>query len=290
MTTQPPGPAVQRVRLGARLRALREARGITAQQAADKIRGSDSKISRIELGRHGAREIDVVDLLDLYGVTDLAERDEVLTLASQALAQPWWRRNVDVLPSWMQVYLGLEEAAQAVQTFDTHYVPGLLQTGAYAAGLLAAADFEPDEAARLLEVRTERIARFAAAGWRLSAVIDEAVLLRPIGGAGILDEQLRHLRDAATWPGVSIQVRRLAAGAPPTPAAFTILRFADADLPDSVFTEQLTSASHLDRPAEVARYARVFATLQQSSQPPGETPATTLSPCSGGNARWPARE
>jgi transcriptional regulator with XRE-family HTH domain len=273
MTAQSPGPAVLRIKLGARLRRLRESRGITAQQAAAAIRGSDSKISRIELGRHGAREIDVVDLLDLYEVTDPAKREEVLALASQALAPPWWRRNSDVMPSWMQVYLGLEAAAQAVQTFDTHYVPGLLQTSEYAAGLLAMADFEPAEAARLLEVRSERTSRFAAAGWRLSAVIDEAVLRRPVTDSGVLGAQLRHLRDAATWPGTSIQVRRLAAGAPPAPSDFTILRFADDDLPDTVFTEQLTGASYLDRPADVARYAAVFERLADSSQPSAETPA-----------------
>jgi transcriptional regulator with XRE-family HTH domain len=273
MTEQTPGSAALRIRLGARLRSLRESRGITAQQAAMAIRGSDSKISRIELGRHAAREIDVVDLLDLYGVTDPADRDRLLDLASKALAPPWWQRNAEVLPSWLQAYLGLEEAADSVASYDTHFIPGLLQTSEYAAGLLAAADVQPSAASRLLEVRDERIARFAASGWRLAAVIDEAVLHRPVGGAVVLAEQLRHLREAAAWPGVSVQVRRLAAGAPPTPSGFTIVRFASAELPDVVYTEQLTSASHLDRPADVARYAAAMEMLRHSSQPAAETPA-----------------
>src|SRR6266704_3366368 len=161
-----PGPVVLRIRLGAILRRLRESRGITAQQAAREIRGSDSKISRIELGRQAAREIDVSDLLTLYGVTDTAERDALLSLASQALGPPWWQPYTDVLPAWFQAYLGVEEAAESVRTYDTHFVPGLLQTTGYAAGLLASAGFGSGETARLLEVRGKRVERFAAAGCR----------------------------------------------------------------------------------------------------------------------------
>jgi transcriptional regulator with XRE-family HTH domain len=271
--SQTPGSAVLRIRLGATLRRLREARGITAQQAARHIRASDSKISRIELGRHGAREIDVYDLLTLYGVTDKEERERLLVLASKALEPPWWHRNTEVMPTWFQVYLGLEEAAHAVLSYDTHFVPGLLQTSDYAAGLLAAADLGAAETGRLLEVRAERLERFAASGWRLTAVIDEAVLHRPVTSPDVLVGQLRQLREAADQPGVSLRIRRLAAGAPLAPAGFSLLRFDDAELPDVVYTEQLTSASYLDRPADVARYAAVMEMLASSSQPAGETVA-----------------
>jgi transcriptional regulator with XRE-family HTH domain len=264
---------VLRIRLGVKLRRLRESRGITAQQAAKAIRASDSKISRIELGRHAAREIDVSDLLTLYGVTDRDEREALLSLASQALAPPWWQRDSDVLPPWFQAYLGLEEAAASVHSYDTHFVPGLLQTSAYAAGLLARANFTADEAARLLQVRAERAERFAAAGWRLDAVIDEAVLRRPVGTATDFAAQLERLRDAAGWPGVTVRIRALAAGAPLSPAGFTILRFADSELPDAVYTEQLTSASYVDRPADVARYAGAMESLRQSSRPAAQTAA-----------------
>ena len=257
-----PGPVVLRIRLGATLRRLREARGITAQRAAQEIRGSDSKISRIELGRHAAREIDVSDLLTLYGVTDADEREVLLTLASQAL-----------MPPWFQAYLGVEEAAESVKTYDTHFVPGLLQTSEYAAGLLAPAGFDADQAARLLEVRASRVERFAAAGWRLAAVIDEGVLHRPVGGLSAFVAQLRHLRDAAGWPGVTVRIRPLAAGAPLSPAGFTLLHFADGLLPDAVYSEQLTTASYLDRPADVARYAAAMDLLEGSSKPAEQTAA-----------------
>jgi transcriptional regulator with XRE-family HTH domain len=269
--SRPPGSVVLRIRLGARLRRLREACDMTAQQAARAIRASDSKISRIELGRHAAREIDVSDLLTLYGVTDPGERDELLALASEALAPPWWHRYADVLPPWFQTYLGVEEAAQAVQSYDSHYVPGLLQTPAYSAALIAQSDFAAEEADALMAIRAERTERFAAGGWRLTAVIDEAVLRRPAGRAADFAAQLEHLRDAAGWPGVSIRVRPLSAGAPPVPAGFTILRFSCDDLPDAVYTEQLTSASYLNRPADVGRYAAALSALADGSAPPGDT-------------------
>ncbi len=269
--SQSPGPVVLRIRLGATLRRLREARGITAQQAAEAIRGSDSKISRIELGRHGAREIDVSDLLTLYGVTDLAEREPLLQLASEALARPWWHGHADVLPPWFQAYLGVEEAAESVRSYDTHYVPGLLQTADYAAGLLAHADFSTDEVASLLAVRAKRIERFAAGGWRLTAVIDEAVLYRPVGARATFAGQLEHLRVAAGWPGVTIRIRPFTAGAPLSPAGFTLLHFADPEFPDAVYSEQLTSASYVDRPAEVARYAAAMELLVTSSKPARQT-------------------
>ena len=266
-----PGPVAQRIRLGATLRRLRESRGITAQRAALEIRGSDSKISRIELGRHAAREIDVADLLTLYGVTDPDERDALLTLASQALAPPWWRPYTDLLPPWFQAYLGVEEAAESVRTYDTHFVPGLLQTAEYAAGLLEPAEFNAGQVARLLEVRARRVERFAAGGWRIAAVIDEAVLRRPVGGVPAFAAQLEHLREVTGWPGVTIRIRPLAAGAPLSPAGFTILRFAGGALPDAVYSEQLTTASYLDRPADVARYAAAMDLLEGSSQPADQT-------------------
>ena len=273
MSDQPAGSAIARIRLGARLRRLREARGVTAQQAAAAIGGSDSKISRIELGRHAAREIDVVDLLTLYQVTDSGQREELLDLASQALAAPWWQHSADLLPPWFQTYLGLEEAAAGILSYDTHAIPGLLQTPDYCAGLLGAADFDAEETRRMVEVQARRIERFAARGWRLRAVIDEAVLLRPVTGHQVHAGQLRHLREAAAWPGVTVRIRPLAAGAAAAPAGFTIVQMADPDLPDVVYTEQLTAASYLDRPADVRRYVRAFGQLEGSSQPATRTGA-----------------
>ena len=119
------GPTVLRLLLGAQLRRLRESQAISAHDAAQAIRGSESKISRIELGRNAVREIDIADLLSLYGIADKAEREQLLSLASRANQPGWWHRYHDVLPLWFQAYIGLEESAQSIRSYDAQFVPGL---------------------------------------------------------------------------------------------------------------------------------------------------------------------
>src|SRR6202034_3268078 len=192
---------VLRLLLGAQLRRLRESRGISAQEAARAIRGSESKISRIELGRNAVREIDIADLLSLYGITDRTEREQLLSLASRANQPGWWQQYQDVLPAWFQSYIGLEESAESIRSYDSQFVPGLLQTEGYAAAVLALGDFSLEEAERLVVLRKERQRRFASGGLRLWAIVDEVALLRPIGSSQIMREQLEHLCDVCDQPG-----------------------------------------------------------------------------------------
>jgi len=134
--TRAGGPTVQRLVLGSQLRQLRESRGITAEQAAESIRGSHSKISRMEHGRVGFKERDVGDLLTLYGVTDSEERAALLNLAREANTPGWWHAYSDILPSWLEPYVGLEAAASVIRTYEVQLVPGLLQTEDYARALI----------------------------------------------------------------------------------------------------------------------------------------------------------
>jgi transcriptional regulator with XRE-family HTH domain len=184
------GPTVLRLLLGAQLRRLRESRGISAQEAARAIRGSESKISRIELGRNAVREIDIADLLTLYGITDKTEREQMLLLASRANQPGWWHQYHDVLPAWFQAYIGLEESAHSIRSYDAQFVPALLRTEDYAASVLALDDYSLDEAERLVVMLKERQRRFAAGGIRLWAIIDEVALRRPLGGPGVYRGQL----------------------------------------------------------------------------------------------------
>src|SRR5215469_15594345 len=161
------GPTVLRILLGTQLRRLRESRGISAQAAAKAIRGSESKISRIELGRSAVREVDIADLLNLYGIMDRVEREQLLTLASQANEQGWWHRYQDVLPAWFQSYIGLEESAESIRSFDHQFVPGLLQTEDYAVAVIQLGEYTRTEAHRRVYLRKERQRRFASGGLRL---------------------------------------------------------------------------------------------------------------------------
>ncbi len=268
----PGAPTVLRILLGTQLRRLREARGITAQAAAQAIRGSESKISRIELGRNAVREVDIADLLNLYGISDPAEREQLLTLASQANQQGWWHRYQDVLPSWFQSYIGLEESAESIRSFDTQFVPGLLQTEDYAVGVIQLGAYTAEDTDRLVYLRKERQRRFASGGLRLWAIIDEVALRRPVGSVAMMRGQLEHLLDVSVRPGLTLQVTPFLTGASyAVPGSFSILSFATDDLPDVVYVEQLTSAMYLDKRADVERYTEAMDQIRATSYTPEQT-------------------
>ncbi|GAB3972819.1 helix-turn-helix domain-containing protein [Streptomyces sparsus] len=256
------GPTVLRIVLGTHLRRLREARGITREAAGDAIRGSHAKISRLELGRVGYKERDVADLLTLYGVQDETQREEFLTLARHANNPGWWHKYSDVLPSWFETLLGMEEAASVIRTYEVQFIPGLLQTAGYARavaklGHASASEAEIERRVDLRMRRQELLSRPQAP--RLWAVIDEAALRRPLGGTEVMREQIQHLLRVARQPNVTLQVAPFrigglaAAGGP-----VTILRFHEPDLPDIVYLEQLTSALYLDKRPEVETYMVVM--------------------------------
>jgi transcriptional regulator with XRE-family HTH domain len=265
-------PTVLRILLGTQLRRLRESRGVTAQAAARAIRGSESKISRIELGRNAVREVDIADLLNLYGITDAVEREQLLTLASQANQQGWWHRYQDVLPNWFQSYIGLEESAESIRSFDNQFVPGLLQTEDYALAVFQLGTYTSEETDRLVYLRKERQRRFASGGLRLWAIIDEVALRRPVGNAVLMRTQLEHLLDISVRPGLTLQVTPFLTGASyAAPGSFSILSFAVDDLPDVVYVEQLTSAMYLDKRADVDRYAEAMDQIRATSYTPEQT-------------------
>jgi len=267
----PDGPTVLRILLGTQLRRLREARGITAQDAAREIRASESKISRMELGRNAVREVDIADLLTLYGITDPAEREQLLSLASQANQPGWWHRYQDVLPSWFQAYIGLEESAESIRSYDMQFVPGLLQTEEYAAAVIALGEFSLEETERLVFLRKERQRRFSSGCLRLTAVIDEVALRRPFAEPALMRAQLEYLLDISDRPAFTLQVTPLAAGPHAAPASFSILNFASAELPDVVYVEQLTSAMYLDKGADVVRYTAAMDRISAISATPNQS-------------------
>jgi transcriptional regulator with XRE-family HTH domain len=262
------GPAALRILLGIQLRRLREDRGISAQQAARAIRGSDSKISRIELGRNAVREIDVADLLTLYGVTDPAERERLLSLASQTGAPGWWYRYSDILPPWLQAYTGLEDAASSIRIYEPRFLPDLLQTEDYAAAVIALDDIPPGEAARHVSLRNERQRRFSAGELQLWVILDEEALRRPVAGPEVMRAQFEYLLDATTRHRLTLQITPRGLGGHATPSGFSILRFTDSEMPDIVYVEQLTSALYLDKRPEVDRYLLAMERMSIRSSPP----------------------
>ncbi|NUO97792.1 MAG: helix-turn-helix domain-containing protein [Nonomuraea sp.] len=277
MTQNQPGsgPTALRILLGSQLRKLREAKNVSREEAGHLIRGSESKISRMELGRVGFKERDVADLLTLYGVVDQQARAAVLDLVSTANEPGWWHRFNDVLPTWFQAYVGLEEAAARIRTYEVQFVPGLLQTKEYAKAVVTAgsAGIAAEEIARRVDLRLERQRIFDRPdGPVFWAVIDEAALRRPIGGVEVMRAQIEHLVDLMRQPNITIQVMPFSFGGHSAEGgAFSILRFPDRDLPDVVYVEQLASALYLDKREDVDRYTEVMERLCAVSTTPDET-------------------
>jgi transcriptional regulator with XRE-family HTH domain len=265
---------VLRILLGSQLRRLREQRGITREAAGYAIRASESKISRLELGRVGFKERDVVDLLTLYGVPEGEERAALLVLARDANAPGWWHKYGDVLPSWFQAYVGLEAAANLIRTYEVQFIPGLLQTEEYARAVVLLGHGGPaEEIDRRVALRMERQAVLARVGGpRLWAVLDEAALRRPIGGLDVLRGQLEHLVEYAKMPNITVQVIPFGFGGHAAAGgAFSILRFADQALPDVVYIEQLTSALYLDKREDLDRYLEAMERLCVEAETPAES-------------------
>ncbi|GAB3974355.1 helix-turn-helix transcriptional regulator [Plantactinospora veratri] len=262
-SAQPDGPGdgamAVRILVGAQLRRLREERGLTRAEAAEPIRASESKISRMELGRVGFKERDVLDLLSLYGVHDEQERATLLTRVREANTSSWWHPYSDVTPNWFQRYLGLEATATLIRSYEVQFVPGLLQTEEYARAVvrLGHGSAREDEVARRVRLRMERQQVLTRPDppmfW---AVVDEAALRRPVGGPQVMRDQLEALISIVTkMPNVRLQVIPLAAGGHAAAGgAFTILRFPQQELADLVYIEQLTSALYLDKREDVDCY------------------------------------
>jgi hypothetical protein len=276
-----PGPTALRIMLGAHLRRLRERAGVSRSEAGWAIRGSESKISRLELGRVGFKERDVVDLLSLYGVTDPAERDRLLRFAKDANNPGWWHRYGDVTPDWFDAYLGLEAAAELIRTYEIQFVPGLLQIPEYmraVARLTPSAERSEAEVERFVALRRSRQEAFDRdPPLKLWAVIEESVLRRPIGGVEVLRAQLTALLDAIQRTNITVQVVPTnSSGHPATGGAFSVLRFPEADLADVVYLEHLTSAVYLDKRDDVDAYTRILDMLAATVPPPDQTEAQLI--------------
>ncbi|HEY3606053.1 MAG TPA: helix-turn-helix transcriptional regulator [Pseudonocardiaceae bacterium] len=265
------GPTVRRMILGTQLRRLRERAGLSRTEAGDSIRASDSKISRLELGRVGFKERDVTDLLTLYGVTDAEERDQLLQLAKQTNLPGWWHRYNDLMPKWFEDYVGLEEAANRIRTYELQFVPGLLQTEDYARALASHGDpkmvTEAVERRVALRMRRQKLLVGPEAP-RLWAVIDESVLHRPLGGAKVLRAQIDQLLELTALSHIALQVVPYSVSGYHAEGAFTLLSFAEPELPNIAYIEHLSGALYLEKLDEIETYSRALDQLAVV----GETP------------------
>jgi transcriptional regulator with XRE-family HTH domain len=269
------GPAVLRMLVGAHLRRLREDQGISREDAGYRIRASGSKISRMELGRVALKDRDVADLLALYRVSDEADTSTVLDLAKRASVPGWWRAYGESVPAWFEPYLGLEQGASMIRSYEIQCIPGLLQTESYARAVIqlghrAAPETETEARVRLRMRRQAILTRPEPA--TLWAIIDEGALRRPVGGPATMRAQIQYLIDSVDRRNITIQLLPFSATAHASTAGpIAILRFPEWNLPDVVYLEQLTGAVYPDRPGDIERHWDAMNRLVTEADPPAAT-------------------
>jgi transcriptional regulator with XRE-family HTH domain len=272
------GPAVRRRKLGAELRTLRVQARLTSGEAAARVGWHQSKVSRIETGASGVKPPDVRSLLDAYGVDDPQLRRVLLILAGaeDVLGHDhWWHAYRGVLPPTYRDFISLESQASRMRTLETLVVPGLLQTPEYARAVTGAATEETDEDKldTLVKVRLARQDVLTSdRPLELTAVLDEAVLRREVGGPEVMSRQLRRLAEAARLPQVHLQVLPFRAGAHiGVTGPFVIFSFSSTSDLDVVVLDHLTSSLHLERKEDLQAYSEAFSTLQVHALTPEES-------------------
>jgi transcriptional regulator with XRE-family HTH domain len=268
MAVETTGSTVPRRQLGRYLRELRNRERLTVKAAAEKLEWSEAKMWRIETGQTSLRSLDVEAMCRIYGApADLTEA--LMGLAKETKARGWWHAYGDVIPEGFDVYIGLEEAASQLAWYESELVPGLLQTEDYARTLIEADNpgFDAEEISRRVHVRMARqpLVHRATAPLRLSVVLNEGILRRPVGGPTVMSAQLARLAEVSERPNVSVRVVPFSAGlhGGMLSGPFVILRFplngdGRESEPATVYVDGFTGALYLDKPNEVDRYAQAF--------------------------------
>ena len=273
MTGRRGGPTVRRRRLGAELRRYREAAGLTIDVVAERMDCSASKISRLETGQTGASPRDVRDMLVLYDV-GRPELEDLMDVARETRQRGWWRPYGSILTG---ANVAFEAAASTIRSYEAQCIPGLLQTEEYARCQLTAArqDLPAGELANRIRVRLDRQSLLTQDDpvhfW---CVVDEAALVRPVGGPDVMRAQLEHLLAAAEMPHVKLQVLPFEVGAHAgMDGSFLLLHFPDEQDPDTVYVVMATGGVFQEKADELRRYETVFSSLQEVALPPEESVA-----------------
>jgi len=257
-------PTVRRRRLGQELRRLRELKGMTAEEVAERLLVSQSKISRLENGRRSISQRDVRDLCGVYEVDDHRIVDSLMQMAKDSRQQGWWHSFGDIPYS---VYIGLETDAASLRVYDPQVVPGLLQTRPYAESLIAGAlpETAPGDIDKRVQVRLKRQERISAPDnpLRLWTVLDEAALRRTVGNRSLMRDQLEHLVEQSQLPHVTVQVIPFDMGAHPgLNGQYAILEFPDAADSSVVYIEGVTSDLYLEKANDVQKYSVMYEHLR----------------------------
>jgi len=274
--------AANRRQLGAELSRLRRARGLKAADVATHLKCSETRVSRLEngAGRARLRDAEVLDLCNLFEITDEQQIQALRNLASDAVQHSaWWDGYREILPSGLDALLGFETDARAERAWEPTLIHGLLQTPAYAREILAAwpsnRPVDIDDLVRVREKRAELLTgetREDGVPLELWVILDEAVIRRPIGDAGVMREQIGHLLDMTALPNVTLQLMPIGKGAHPgLGGAFSILEFEDAT--PVVYVDSIAGNLFLDRKHDVRKFTTSLDLLRARALDPADSQA-----------------
>lgn len=262
-------PTVRLRRLASELRSLRQAAGLTREDAAEQTNVNSTTLYRIETARARPQKRTLLALLDHYGVTDEARRAALLELARQSTQLGWLQAYESELPEEYTTYISFESEARSVCNYESLFVPGLLQTEGYSravatASLPYAAKKEVQQRVETRLQRQQSITRDDPL--KLWAIIDEAVLHRQVGGEQVMSDQLTHLLDMTKRPHITLQVLPYRVGAHPgMHGAFALMDFPDAADPALVYVENMAGALYLEKAADIRRYTEMFDQLRAAA-------------------------
>ncbi|TDD61963.1 XRE family transcriptional regulator [Actinomadura darangshiensis] len=267
-------PTVRRRRLAREMRQLRRTTKKSREDAARYAGIAPATLSRIEAATHAPKPADILALCKFYEV-DEEKTETLVTLARQSRQRGWWQKYGDVLLKGFDVYVGLEEEADELRSYQPELITGLLQTPDYMRAVVLADLEVPDEAEleRRISVRMQRQENLLNGDGRrqIWAIIHEAALRLQVGGPGVMRGQLEHLHDLSRRNAMTLQVLPFTAGAHPgMQTGFYLLGFAHPADPDIAYIEYRTGGVFLEQADEVAIYVRTFDQLRARATGPDE--------------------
>ncbi|MES4905669.1 MULTISPECIES: helix-turn-helix transcriptional regulator [unclassified Streptomyces] len=266
-------------KLGGELLRLRTRAGLTQAQAAKAITASTGKIAKMESGWVPMREPDIRALCELYGVSEPEAVGALLELAridrERRKAKGWW--SSVPLSKNMREYVPLENAATSIKTWQVSFIPGLLQTVAYARSLRRSKtqDEHPDQTEEFVASRIARQQRLSGdAPLSLWAVIPEAALRIAGAEPEVSREQLTSLLDWGERANITIQVLPFSAGLVPAFAgSFNVISFAEPGSMDVVYAEVALSTAWVEGGDSAAQHVRLFEETARRALPEAESRA-----------------
>ncbi|WP_344441417.1 helix-turn-helix transcriptional regulator [Kitasatospora nipponensis] len=266
-------PTARQQRLGAELRKLREASGLSTEQAAAVLATNRTVITSTEAGRHGISPERVRRLACNYDCADSALVESLARMAAER-TKGWWEEYRGILPPTFLDIAELEWFAGGLRMSTMTHVPGPFQTEAYARALFAAAipalpadEFDARVMHRLQRRRV--LDRPDAPGY--VAIVHEAALRIEVGGRTALREQLQHVLEMADRENVTVQAVPFSAGA--FPGSGQSILYAEGEVPslDVVQLDRTTSAEFLHQEAQLRKFALQLDQMQRVALSPERT-------------------